>query len=172
MSEMSPVESINHLSIPNSTKKYQVGYVVRDAHKTAKEYEKVGVGPFVEEMFPGIEAVVHGKPADYKVLTILADMGGWELELCQVLEGRPIMKEFLEQKGEGIHHLGFYVDNLEDELAKWRSKGVGVLQWSKCPPPYPEGSAYAYLDTEKLLGIIIEIAWPTSLNLAQPATKR
>ena len=153
------------VSISNSTRKYQLGYVVRDGRKTAREYEKVGVGPFVEEMFPSVEATVHGKPADYTLRILVANMGGWELELCEVVEGRPIHKEFLEERGEGIHHIGLYVDDLNAELAKWKEKGVSVLQWSKCPPPYPEGSGYAYLDTEKLLGIVLEVAWPTTLSL-------
>ncbi len=156
---------ISGISIPKDVTKYQIGYVVKDARKTAKEYEKFGIGPFAEEIFPGIEATLYGKPVDYKILAVLANMGGWELELIQVLEGKTIFEKFLKERGEGIHHLGFYVDDLDAELAKWKKRGVRVLQWSKCPPPYPKGSGYAYLDTEKELGIVIEIAWPASISL-------
>ena len=131
------------ISIPRDVTKYQIGYVVKDARKMAKEYEDLGVGPFVEEVFPGIDATLRGMPTEYKLLTKIANMGGWELELCQPLEGRSILQESLDERGEGIHHLGFYVDDLQEELAKWKQRGVGILQWSRCPPPYPEGSGYA-----------------------------
>jgi len=153
------------LSILKSTTKFQVGMVVKDARKTAKEYESYGVGPFVEEEFPGIDATVYGKPANYRNRALVANLGGWELELLQVLEGKTIFQEFLVKRGEGVHHLGLYVDNYDVEMTKWKQKGVRVLQESKCPPPYPEGSRYAYLDTEKLFGIILEIAWPTTISL-------
>jgi len=152
-------------SILKSTTKFQVGMVVRDARKTAKEYEKFGIGPFVEEDFPGVDATVYGKPANFKNRALVANIGGWELELLQVLEGETIFQEFLETRGEGIHHLGLYVDDYDAEMARWKGMGIRVLMESKCPPPYPEGSRYAYLDTEKLFGIIIEIAWPTTISL-------
>jgi methylmalonyl-CoA/ethylmalonyl-CoA epimerase len=153
------------LSILKGTTKFQIGMVVWDARKTAKEYEKFGVGPFVEEEFPSVDATLYGKPANFRNLTIIANIGGWELELIQVLEGETIFQEFLEKRGEGIHHLGLYVEDYDAEMAKWKEKGIKVLMESKCPPPYPEGSRYAYLDTEKLFGIIVEIAWPTTISL-------
>jgi methylmalonyl-CoA/ethylmalonyl-CoA epimerase len=153
------------ISIIKSTTRFQVGMVVKDARKTAREYEKFGIGPFVEEDFPSVDATVHGKPAYFKNRALTAILGGWELELLQVLEGETIFQEFLDKKGEGVHHLGLYVEDYDAEMKKWKEKGVRVLQESKCPPPYPEGSRYAYLDTEKLFGIILEIAWPTTLSL-------
>src|SRR2546426_1677948 len=103
------------VSIPEATRKYQIGMVFRDARKAAENFTRLfGVGPFVEEVYPGISATVHGKPTDYRILAFSANMGPVELELCQVIDGRPIHQEFLETRGEGIHHIGLYVDN-EDE---------------------------------------------------------
>jgi methylmalonyl-CoA/ethylmalonyl-CoA epimerase len=150
----------NRISLPNVTTKSQIGLVVRDARKRAEQISELfGIGPFIEEMYPGISATVHGKPAEFKMVSLTADMGpSLELELCQVLEGRPIHQEFLETRGEGFHHLGVYVRDFRQEIKKWEEKGIKVLQWSLNPPQYPEGSGYAYMDTEKLIGVIIEIA--------------
>ncbi len=153
------------ISLLKSATKFQVGMVVRDARKTAKEYEKFGLGPFVEEEFPAVEARVYGRPADYLNRALTANVGGWELELLQVLRGETIFQEFLDKRGEGMHHLGVYVDDYDAEMKKWKALGIQVLQESKCPPPYPEGSRYAYLDTEKLFGIVLEIAWPQTISL-------
>ena len=150
----------NRISIPDVTTKSQIGLVVRDARLRAEQISKAfGIGPFVEEIYPGISATIRGKPAEFKLLSLTTDMGPLlELELCQVLEGRPIHQEFLETKGEGFHHLGLYVRNFRQEIKRWEEKGIGVLQWLYNPPQYPKGSGYAYMDTEKLLGVIIEIA--------------
>lgn len=150
----------NRISLPSITTKSQIGLVVKDAKLRAEQISKIfGIGPFIEEIYPGISATVHGKPAEFKMLSMTADMGPLlELELCQVLEGRPIHQEFLEEKGEGFHHLGMYVRDFRQEIKKWEEKGIQVLQWSLNPPQYPEGSGYAYMDTEKLIGVIIEIA--------------
>jgi len=150
----------NRISVPNVTTKSQIGMVVRDARARADQLSKtMGIGPFIEEIYPGISATVHGKPAEFKMLSLTADMAPLlELELCQVLEGRPIHQEFLETRGEGFHHLGIYVRDFRHEIEKWEALGIGVLQWSYNPPQYPEGSGYAYMDTERLFGFILEIA--------------
>jgi catechol 2,3-dioxygenase-like lactoylglutathione lyase family enzyme len=76
-----------------------------------------------------------------------------QLELIQVLEGENVHTKFLREKGEGLHHIGFFVKNLEEELAALKNEGIEVL-W--------RGEAlgvtkFAYLDTEKTLGIILEL---------------
>jgi hypothetical protein len=164
----------DRISLPSVTTKSQIGLVVRDARKRAEQISKLfGIGPFIEELYPGISATVHGKPAEFKMLSLTADMGPLlELELCQVLEGRPIHQEFLEARGEGFHHLGMYVRDFRQEIKKWEEKGIQVLQWSLNPPQYPEGSGYAYMDTEKLIGVIIEIADIPSPALQSDHTER
>ena len=36
------------------------------------------------------------------------------------------MKEFLNRRGEGIHHLGLEVDNLEEYVKELESRGIRV----------------------------------------------
>jgi len=83
----------------------------------------------------------------------LAPVGSMKLELIQPLEGESIYKEFLEEKGEGVHHIASYeVDDLDRALAGFKELGIKVLQsgtWS--------GASFAYLDTEELLGTIVEL---------------
>lgn len=148
------------ISIPAIAKKLQIGLVVKDARKVAENFLRLGVGPFLEEIYPGIEATVNGKPAQYKILAFTANLGQLEIEICQPLEGELILKNFLEEKGEGVHHIGIYVDNFDKQVSEWKKKGFHVLQQSRLPPPYPKEGGYAFLDTEKLLGVILELANP------------
>ena len=150
----------HNISIPAIAKKVQIGFVVKNAKKVADNFSKLGIGPFLKEEYPGIEATVHGKPAKYRLLAYTANIGQVELEICQVLEGRPIHQEFLETKGEGVHHIGLYVKDFDKEVARWKKRGMRVLQQSRLPPPYPPDGGYAFFDTEGLIEVILELANP------------
>lgn len=123
----------------------QIGVVVRDAERTAKFYEKL----LKQEPLPPIEF----KTGNVKLKIIFFQLGEVQLELIQVLEGENIHTKFLRERGEGLHHLGFFVKDLEKELTNLKKEGVEVL-W--------RGEAlgvtkFAYLDTEKTLGVVLEL---------------
>ena len=130
---------------------YQLGVVVRDVDAAVKYYSsKFGLGPFRVTTVSRTGAMVYGKPMNYKAKLAFAEMGRLQLELIQILEGETIQKEFLEKRGEGLHHLGFQVKDLEAEVAKWQKLGFKVLQRSKEP-------LFAYMDTDLVAGVIFEL---------------
>ncbi|MFW9878257.1 MAG: hypothetical protein ACFFG0_34685, partial [Candidatus Thorarchaeota archaeon] len=71
----------------------------------------------------------------------------------QVEGGESIHQEFLDQGREGFHHVRASVDNLEMVIEKFKEEGIGVLQTGRII-----SSTYAYMDTEALLGIILEFS--------------
>jgi len=99
-----------------------VGFVVKDVHKTAEAWEAMlGIGPWRFE-----EA--NDEKNGIKTLVGRAFMdNGVEFELIEVVEGRIVHSEFLERVGEGIHHLGFAVDDVEKETAKLVSQGAKTI---------------------------------------------
>ncbi len=122
----------------------QVGIVVRDAERVAKVLsEKYGIGPF------GFIEVPH---ASARLKIGLVDLGGIQVELIQVLEGESIHSRFLERKGEGIHHLGFFVKDINKAVKGFEERGVRVLEGGEIL-----GVKYAYLDTEGELGFVTEL---------------
>jgi len=130
---------------------YQLGVVVKDVDEAVKYYStKFGISPFRVTTVSRSGAIVHGKPTNYKAKLAFAEMGRLQLELIQILEGETIQKEFLEKRGEGLHHLGFLVKDLEAEVAKWQKLGFSVLQRSKEP-------LFAYMDTDRIAGVIFEL---------------
>ena len=66
--------------------------------------------------------------------------------------------EFLEKHGEGVNHLGFLVDDLDAETAKLVGKGFRVISSGKTL----SGGAFAYLDTDKVGGIVFELIQQSS----------
>ena len=96
---------------------------------------------------------VHGKPTDnIRNISMMAQMGPIRFELAQPVSGESVQKEFLETRGEGVNHLGFVVDNLEEEVAKLVEKGFKVISSGQ----FAEGGSFVYLNTDKTGGIIFD----------------
>jgi len=131
----------------------QVGVVVRDLDKTMEYLTSLGLGPFAVRTITHPSATVHGKKVFYEVRIALAQQGPVQLELIEYQKGQTIHKEFLDQNGEGIHHILFKVGNLEATLGKFAEKGIKPLQEDR----FIGGGGMAYLDTAKPGGIIMEL---------------
>lgn len=121
----------------------QIGIVVKDAEKSAKFYEKF-FGPKTLEFEFELDRA--------KLKFVFFQVGEVQLELIQVLKGENIHSKFLKERGEGIHHLGFFVDDLEKELEAFKREGFEVLWRSEIGM-----TKFAYLDTEKTFGILLEL---------------
>ena len=132
--------------------------VVRDVEKTAKAFaEKFGIGPFRIKILniPSSRASVHGEPVDYTLKFGKARVGPMTLELVETLKGKTIYQEFLEKHGEGIHHIGIPTPMpFDSELKKWQKLGIEPLQVDTMKNP---GEGCAYMDTQGLVGCILEI---------------
>jgi len=131
-----------------------VGIVVRDMDRTVESLASLGIGPF-ELQQPGApltEALFRGKPARWKTKRGTARIGQVELELLQPVEGESAAKEFLDSRGEGVHHIGFAVDDLNKEVArlvKQRAKVLMSGRWA--------GGGFAYIEPAVSGGIVIEL---------------
>ena len=132
----------------------QVGVIVKDLDKTVAALSSLGIGPF--EPLPGKpfgNRKIRGQPANYKMKIKHAQVGAVQLELLQPLEGESVQKEFLEKRGEGIHHLGFFAKDIDKKVAELKKKGIKVLSSASGK----KKGGFAYLDTEALCGFVLEL---------------
>jgi len=134
----------------------QVGIVVEDMDKALKNYTEIfGAGPWdIYEFGPPDmrEGTYYGKPSDWSALLALTWVGDRHVELIKPIKRPNIYFDFLEKKGEGIHHIKEWVDDCQKTIEEYRKKGIEVIQSGK----YDEDEFY-YLDTESTLGILLEI---------------
>ncbi len=142
---------------------HHVSVIVRDMNKAIEYYQSLGIGPFPPSIGPSgttplTGKKVWGKPVDYNIDLRHAEggVGQIQFEVIQPLEGETPVKEFLEKKGEGIHHLGFFVDDLDKETAKMAEKGFMVSQSGETPDV-----KWAYFDTDRVGGVVIELMQQT-----------
>jgi methylmalonyl-CoA/ethylmalonyl-CoA epimerase len=135
-----------------------VGVVVRDMGKTIERLAALGIGPFQPRILPpDAREKYRGKPFQpgRRVTIQTTRIGDMELELIQPINGKSPHQEFLERKGEGIQHLGFIVDNLEEEVKRLTAKGSVVILTSE----FKGGGGVAYLDLDAA-GLIVELVQP------------
>ena len=131
----------------------QVGIVVGDMDKAVQYYTTVlGMGPFRRFEFALPDGVMRGKKVSLKLKLAFASLGSLEVELIEAPPGDNIYREFLEAKGEGLHHLGYHVPDIDSHLAALKQKGVGILFSGKT-----ERVSFAYLDTADPGGVIFEL---------------
>ncbi len=132
-----------------------VGVVVRNLDKTIDYYQSLGIGPFEKRTIDALgDRTLFGKPASFTLKIATAPMGPIKLELIEPGEGAVLLKEFLENNGEGINHLGFLVDNLDRHKNKARMKGLEIILTIKLP----KGAECAYVDTRhEAGGVIMEL---------------
>jgi 4-hydroxyphenylpyruvate dioxygenase-like putative hemolysin len=131
----------------------QVSYVVADLDRSLPRYEalfgafKVGDAPL-----PG--CTVRGKQMDCRLKVAVNNAGPIEIELIQVLEGEPPHSEHLRAHGEGLHHVRFRAQGLEDQLRRLEQRGFETIFFKRFGPTV----AFAYLETPpELGGSVIEL---------------
>ena len=91
------------------------------------------------------------KPLKMKVR--FASFGPTMIELFQPLDDNSIYSEFLETIPEGgVHHVGILVDNIDEHLKEWDSKGIKRLISGILPT-----NRFVYYDTREMFGYVTEL---------------
>jgi len=146
---MNPDDVKQQLKLPEVS---QIGVVVEDLDRAVAFYQSVfGMGPFRIQEAEAPNVWDRGKEKRIKARLAFADLGQVEIEFIHILEGDSVHLEFLREHGEGLHHLGFRVKDFQAKLEQAKAMGFEVLQTG------PLGRFYAYLDTRRHGGIIVEL---------------
>ncbi len=90
-----------------------------------------------------------------KVRVAFIDAGNVKLELLEPMDEQNAIFKFLEKKGEGIHHIAFGVDNIEERMDELRKNGVQLL--SDQPKPGAGGAMVAFLHPKSSNGVLYEL---------------
>ncbi len=90
-----------------------------------------------------------------KVTTAFLPVGESEVELLvSTAPDGPIAK-FIEKKGQGIQHVAFRVENIEDALAELKEKGVKLID--EKPRTGAGGAKIAFLHPKATNGVLVEL---------------
>jgi catechol 2,3-dioxygenase-like lactoylglutathione lyase family enzyme len=146
----------------------QVAVVVKDLQKSMEDYWNIlGIGAWDVYRWEAplvYDRMYHGKPAIARETIAETRVGGVTIELCQPIEGNSIYRDFLTEHGEGLHHLNFQVDDVDETTELFTRQGFPCLQSGKCGPREYRG-AYSYVDIPPLHTIWEPVHDPESLGV-------
>lgn len=137
-----------------------IAFVIRDAQPVSDFWQRLGFPAMpVAHASPREDSRYHGHP-----LLLSFDVG-WHrysqptFEWIIPPQSPPnCYADFLKSHGEGVHHLGLPVDDLDGAIAKYKELGYGTVQsgaWGDLPK---KGSGrYGYMDTDSMGGVTVEL---------------
>jgi methylmalonyl-CoA/ethylmalonyl-CoA epimerase len=138
----------------------QIGFVVKDLDSTMDAYWRhFGIGTWrVYTYGPPLvkQTTYRGRPEDFHMRIGVAEVGNLVFELIQPLDGDSLYKEFLQSAGDGVQHLGLFVDDFDQGIADAAAAGFPVIQSGRGYGVRGDGG-FAYLDTQQKLGTILEL---------------
>jgi methylmalonyl-CoA/ethylmalonyl-CoA epimerase len=103
--------------------------------------------------FLGIETV-----EDQKVRTAIFQVGQTRIELLEPTADDSPISGFLQKRGEGMHHIAFRSDHLEDELQKLKANGIRLID--EHPRPGAHNNRIAFIHPKFSGKVLTELCEP------------
>jgi methylmalonyl-CoA/ethylmalonyl-CoA epimerase len=122
-----------------------IGIAVSDLKAAIEYYENV----------LGLKCYKIEEVKDQKVRTAFLKIGGTKIELLESTDPEGPVGRFIEKRGEGVHHIAFAVENIEDHLKDAEAKGVKLID--AVPRRGAEGLSIAFLHPKSTFGVLTEL---------------
>jgi methylmalonyl-CoA/ethylmalonyl-CoA epimerase len=122
-----------------------VGIAVRDLEAAVQHYRRtLGIEPVHREHIEsdGVEEALFRVGTSY--VQLLAPTGA----------DSPVAK-FLEKRGEGVHHVGYRVEDVAATVEHLRSEGVPMVD--EKPRPGSRGTTVAFAHPKGFGGVLVEL---------------
>jgi methylmalonyl-CoA/ethylmalonyl-CoA epimerase len=122
-----------------------VGLAVRDLEAAVAEYR----------MAFGLEPVHRERMEDQGVEEVLFRVGTSYVQLLSALGPDTPVGRFLERHGEGVHHIGYRVDDVRSMLARLEAGGVPLVD--REPRPGSRETIVAFVHPKGFRGVLVEL---------------
>jgi methylmalonyl-CoA/ethylmalonyl-CoA epimerase len=129
----------------NATHIEHLGIAVANLEESIKYYEEV----------LGLKCYSIEEVKDQKVKTAFFKVGQTKIELLESTSPDGPIGKFIEKKGEGIHHIAYAVEDLQESLNEVKEKGVRLID--ETPRPGAEGLNIAFLHPKSTHGVLTEL---------------
>jgi methylmalonyl-CoA/ethylmalonyl-CoA epimerase len=101
--------------------------------------------------------------AHYKIEKVEAEgvntsffmLGDTKVELLEATTAESAIAKFIEKKGEGIHHIAYAVDNLEEEMRRLKGEGFELL--NEQPKNGADNKKICFLHPRSTNGVLVEL---------------
>ena len=122
-----------------------IGIAVKDLEKSNELFKKLFGSAHYK-----IEAV-----ESEGVSTSFFLLGETKIELLQATNESSAISKFIEKKGEGIHHIAYAVDRIEDEMERLKSEGFEFIHQQ--PKDGADNKRICFLDPKTTNGVLVEL---------------
>jgi len=122
-----------------------VGVAVKSIEQAGKFYTDV-LGLNIEE----VENV-----ADQKVNVAFIPITDSEVELLESTDPKGPVSRYIDSKGEGIQHIAFRVENIEEALEELKAKGIRLID--QTPRMGAGGAKIVFIHPKETNGVLVEI---------------
>lgn len=136
----------------------QVAYVVRDLEPALALFaQKLGIADWVgwdyhADYLPN--RLYDGKLADYRSLAAVP-LYGPSLEVIQPIDGPSVFTTYLEERGPGLHHLGYFVPSMQEVRDWYAARGIKEIMSGSGQGVDGDGE-FTYFDTYDEFGSYLE----------------
>jgi len=146
---------------PNETPLTQPGhyaFVARNIRQIGEYWQNLGFGAMQIDHNVSLDRSYRGQPGKFEM-----DLGWWRwgdlpVEWVQTTQGPNVYEEYLAKHGEGFHHFGVDVKDMDAAAELMASRGAPRSQWGGWDSGGDKGR-FAYLDTDPHGGVTLELIW-------------
>jgi methylmalonyl-CoA/ethylmalonyl-CoA epimerase len=122
-----------------------IGIAVTNLEKSIELYEKI-----LGQQCNNIEEV-----PDQKARTAFFKIGQTRIELLESTDPEGAIAKFIAKKGEGIHHIAFAVNNIEEKIKYAERQGIQLI--NSVPRKGVDNMNIAFLNPKSTGGVLMEI---------------
>lgn len=97
-----------------------------------------------------------------QVNTAFFEKGETKIELVEAYAPGSVINKFIEKKGEGLHHIAFEVDNLEEEVNRLVKEGFIFI--NEKPKEGADNKMVCFLHPKDTNGVLIELVMKKNKN--------
>lgn len=109
--------------------------------------------PFYEKVL-GLKCYSIEEVKDQKVKTAFFKVGQTKVELLESTDPEGPVGKFIASRGEGVHHLAYAVENIEECLKEAGESGIRLIDQQ--PRKGAEGLHIAFLHPKSTAGVLTE----------------
>ena len=129
-----------------------VGIAVKDLEQAVRQYRRLF----------GVEPARREHVEDQGVEEVLFEVGTSYIQLLAATGPDTPVGRFLARRGEGIHHVGYRVDDLSDVLERLRQEGATLID--EAPRPGSRGTVVAFVHPKSVGGVLVELVQERPLS--------
>jgi methylmalonyl-CoA/ethylmalonyl-CoA epimerase len=122
-----------------------VGIAVLDLEAAVEHYRKAF----------GVEPAHRETVQDQGVEEVLFKVGTSYIQLLAATGPETPVGKFLAKRGEGVHHVGYRVESVEDVLAHLKELGIPLVD--DAPRPGSRGTTVAFAHPKGFGGVLVEL---------------